>query len=239
MNGNSIKTFLAFALLVGVASQANANQRDHIDEMALIIQAKSTLLTTEVSHYRHTARYGQLIAGTHQLKALATHLHTIAHFSNNLNQLRHDVNELDRVFHRVENMFDQVERDASIGVGRIKGNTAHVKALLNAIEDCIHHLQDDIRTLSRAAAFCPTRQRHTSGFGYRPYGGNQFGGNQFGGVPIRSNPFIGNQFGGNAFDRHGALQSFDRGHRGHGNNRNRGGFGISIGGGSSRITFGF
>jgi hypothetical protein len=224
MTGNSIKTILAFALLVGVASQANANERDHIDHLALKIQRKATILTTEVKNYRRTTRYGQLIGATYQLKGLATHLHTIAHFSGNLRQLRHDVNELDRVFHRVESLFDQVEHEAALGVECIRGNTAHVKALLNAIEDCIHHLQDDIATLSRAQTYRPATIHRTSG--YTPYHGGVYGGHgynrNFGHDRVHG-------YGGHGHNR----QSFHR------NNRNRGGVGISIGGGSSRITFRF
>ena len=78
MTGNSIKTILAIALLVGVASQANANDWNHVDRMALQIQSKTRQLVTESNHYRYSRHYGELIQCTSRLSELSALTHHIA-----------------------------------------------------------------------------------------------------------------------------------------------------------------
>ena len=50
MTGTSIKTLLAFALLVGVASQAKADIWYHIDQQAAGIEQAAKTLRGEVDH---------------------------------------------------------------------------------------------------------------------------------------------------------------------------------------------
>lgn len=214
---------MAFALLVGVASQANADIWGHVDNQANAIERAAKTLRTEVDHYRHTRYYGQLIGATARLKGQAVHVHNIAHHSHCPIALKAAVKELDRAFHDAENLFDRVEHEASYGEGRIRGNTAHVKRLLNAIDGAIHHLRSDLAALNRSRnrtrvdVYRPpvNRQAYPVNRGYR---GSGKGGNGYG----YSRPVYSSQRRGNHRSAYGGS-----------------GFGLSIGGGSSRITFNF
>ena len=96
-----------------------------------------------------------------------------------------DLRELDRKFHHLESVFDRVEHDAEFyGDGRIRGNTAHVKRLLNSIADSIHQMRSDIAdirrrmSLGRGDDFC-----HGPRPVYRPsYGLHGSRGNVYGGI---------------------------------------------------------
>lgn len=231
MTGTSIKSILAFALLVGVASQANADIWGHIDRQANDIERATKLLRKEVDHYRHTRYFGQLIGATARLKGQAIHVHNIADHSQCPKALKIAVRELDRAFHDAENLFDRAEQSAAFGDGCVKGHTAHVKQLLNRIEDCIHNLQDDLNRLTRARS-----ARHRVDV-YRPP------------VNVYRPPVTRPAYNINRGHRDGLYRPAYGGRnldvftydvdRGCGRTARGSGFGISIGGGSSRITFNF
>ena len=228
MTGTSIKTLLAFALLVGAASQANADIWDHVDRQANDIERAAKKLRQEVDHYRHTRFYGQLIGATARLKGQAIHVHNIADHSHCPIALKAAVKELGRAFHDAEELFDRTEHGAAFGNGYIRGNTAHVKQLLNRIETCIYNLQDDVRRLARVER-ARNQSRHNV---YRSP------------VPVQRvySPQLASDVYRGGYDR------LVPGYGGYGVDLDRGrgcrsprdsGFGISIGGGSSRITFRF
>jgi hypothetical protein len=222
MTGNSIKTILAIALLVGAASQANANDWHHIDQMALKVQRQTRLLVTEENHYRSSRHYGELLRCTNRLAAISAQVHDLALHGQCPRTLKTYVNEMDSMFHKVESLFDRIEHDAARGIGCVRGNTAHVKRLLNSIEECIYYLQDDLRYLTRASRQVRTQRLVYSNAGI--YGGRGY-----------NRPVYGSSYGHRGGYGHG------RGHGHHGRSA-RGydsGVGISIGGGSSRITFRF
>ena len=211
MTGTSIKTLLAFALLVGVASQANADIWGHIDRQANDIERATKNLRTEVDHYRHTRFYGQLIGVTARLKGQAIRVHAIADHSHSTNALKYAVRDLDRAFCDAEELFDRVEHGAAYGDGYIRGNTSHVKVQLNAIRRCINNLKSDLRQLTRGPAihtqYRPTPKVHSANYGNRGY----------------------SDYGRQAY-------GYDRGlNRGRRSGRNS----ITIGGGSSQLTFRF
>ena len=111
-------------------------------------------------------------------------------------RLRADLRGLEHEFQLLEGLFDQIEYAASRGYGKVKGNTAHVKSLLNSIERNICDISDCVETLVTPVVYKK---------------------------PVYS----------------AKNRSRNQGYR-YGNYGNRGGgFGISIGGGSSRIVFGF
>lgn len=221
MTGTSIKTLLAFALLVGVASQANADIWRHVDQQAADIKCATSSLRKEVDHYRGTRYYGQLIGATARLKGQSIVVASIAAHSHCPKALKNAVRELDRAFHDAEFLFDSVEHDASYGDGYIRGNTAHVKRQLNRIGRCIDNLRSDLRQLTRPQpvinhnAYRPVNPRP-----YHPTGFDRYNGG-YGGY---SRPVARPAYG------------YDRGYR---STRGNSGVGISIGGGSSRITFRF
>ena len=235
-------TFSFFAMLIAVsayASQANADVCKHIDEMAVLIQRQTRALQRETVHYRYTPQYRKLVVCVNELQRLATHIHEVTHFEGNLDHLKVDLRELDREFHQIENLFDRAEVEAARGCSRIRGNTAHVKRLLNAIENAIHHIQDDVDALIRRQVvrqrpvYVPTRPVYVP---TRPVY-----------VPTRP-PYSG------GFDapvrRPGSTCPLNQSYRGidiNGNVRSphdrhaydRSGSGFSIGGGSTRIHFRF
>ena len=240
---------LTIAIVTLVASQANADIYDHIDRNALKIQQKSRLLFEETLHYRHTSEYRRLVIATNELTKLATHIHDVTHFEGNLLHLRSDLADMDRQFHDLEDLFDRIERRASYGHGHIDGNTAHVKDLLNCIEDSIHHIQEDVDQLVAPAA-CPSSVSRTV---YVPTTVNRpvyvparpvFVPTRPVYVPTRSS--INVQFN-KSRSGHSSHRHSDRGHgsRGHSYNRGNGRSnhgsrsGFSIGGGSSKIHIRF
>ena len=147
----SIKHLLiaAFAVVaLGMsANTASANAYSHINSMAIKIRNKTKSLLRETEHYRYTPNYRHLVSDAAGLRQLAEHTREVARAKGDLDHLAADVAEMDQTFHHLENLFDATERSAAYNQGKIKGNTAHVKRLLDSIEDCIHHIQDDIATL--------------------------------------------------------------------------------------------
>ncbi len=239
MTGTSIKSILAFALLVGVASQANADIWGHIDRQANDIERATKLLRQEVDHYRHTRYFGQLIGATARLKGQAIRVHSIADHSQCPKALKYAVRDMERAFHDAEMYFDRAERGAAYGDGHVSGHTAHVKRLLNRIGDCIHNLQDDLVTLGRGHArnrvntyrppVAVPVPRHDVDLRrnvdlYRGYGG-------YNRSVARPTINVGRSLDHYAYDLNGG--------RGCRSGRGGSGFGFSIGGGSSRITFNF
>ena len=226
MTGTSIKPILAFALLVGVASQANADIWAHIDRQANDIERATKNLRTEVKHYRHTRFYGQLIGATARLKGQAIRVHNIADHAQCPKQLKYAVRDLDRAFLDAESLFDRVEIGAARGDGYVRGNTGHVKRQLNAISRCIENLKSDLYQLNHGhVARRPTYQPRVAPV-YNP--------------PVRHDVYRTGRFNELDFNRgYGGFHQ-DRGCRDGGRSRNRNsGFSFSIGGGSSRVTFGF
>ena len=155
----SIKHLLltAFAVVaLGVsANTASANTYSHINSMAVKIRNKTKSLLRETEHYRFTPNYRHLVSDAAALRQLAEHTREVARAKGDLDRLAVDVAEMDQTFHHLENLFDATERSAAYNQGKIKGNTAHVKRLLESIEDCIHHIQDDIATLRSQAYIAP------------------------------------------------------------------------------------
>ncbi|WP_153558724.1 hypothetical protein [Roseimaritima sediminicola] len=225
------KSLLTLTLLTtGSLSTAQADTYEHIDQLALRIAGNARRLIPETRHYRHTHEYRHLLSDARDLERLADHLHELAHHHGSLHHMQADVASLDRRFHHLEDLIESIERHSRHGHGHVHGHTEHVWSLLHAIEDDLHHLQEDLRTLSGTA-------RHHSGRIVVPqpiivdppvvHPHVDSHRSRWGGY----NPgFDRHRFDAHSFDRH----RFDRGH-----DVRRGRRSFSIGGGSSRITFGF
>ncbi len=218
----TITAALSITFAGGFTSTASADVYNHLDRVALRILKKSERLVKETEHYRNTPQYRHLLSDAREMCKLATHIHEVTHFEGNLRQLQRDVYQLDQVFHHVEGLFDQIERQAAYGIGHIRGNTRHVKNLLNQIEREIDCLHDDIAKIRRTNAFAaPVYQA------YRP------------------SPY------GYGFSLNDASRYHRGSGSGCSSNRSRHGYdrygvapyhtarGLSIGGGSSRIWIGF
>ena len=207
-------SLLTMLVVSSLTTQANADVYRHIDQLALKIQRSSKRLINETRHYRHTPQYGHLVADTNAIYRLAKHIHDVTHFEGNLNHLQRDLDELDRQFHHLERVFDQVEHDAAFGIGHVHGNTAHVKRLLNTIEDAIHHISIDVREIRQSCIGARHDPVHTK-------------------PAVYSRPVYRVNYGSGYYGRGGShIYSAKSGH-------GYGGFGISFGGGSSRIHIRF
>lgn len=141
---------LTIAIVTLFASQANADIYNHIDRSALTIQEKTKVLMNETIHYRHTPEYGKLVVCTNKLRKAAKHIHEVTHFKGNLVNLCADLQILNHEFQLLAGFFDDIERRASYGQRRIAGNTAHVKELLDCMEDAIQLVQLDVDQLLAA-----------------------------------------------------------------------------------------
>ena len=245
---------LTTSLLIGIfAAQAFGNDYNHINSLARKIHNKSKVLLKETKHYRSTPNYLRMVRDVTELDQLACHLRDIAKNEGDLDHLAYDIAKIDVKFHHVEELFDTTELCASTyGRGFIQGHTAYVKKLLNSIEDAIHHIGDDIEHLRAATPLLV--QPNAVAYPYDPnatrpivtrvetYRVPSYG------APYKSSvrtPYGGatggsykNAYGGKQLQRkyHGNSDHYARPPAGY----DRGtGTSISIGGGSSRITFRF
>lgn len=220
-----LTSLFTLLVLTAATTQANADEYRHIDRLAVKIQNTSRQLLRETIHYRHTAEYRHMVADANELYRAAKHIHDVTHFEGNLTHLQIDLNKLDRSFHHVEEVFDRVEHDAAYGNGHVHGNTAHVKRLLKTIEDNIHHIQEDVASLRRRPIVTTPIYRPV----YNPAPRSPYGG------------YGGYGHGRNSGHGYGNGRSSGHGYGGYGSNSRYGGsgFGFSIGGGSSRISFNF
>lgn len=242
---------LTTCLLMGIfAAQAFAGDYNHINSLARKIHTKSKALLKETKHYRSTPNYVPMVRDVAELDQLACHLRDIAKNEGDLDHLAYDIAEIDAKFHNIEYLFDTTELCArTYGRGFIKGHTAHVKRLLDSIEDAIHHIGDDIEHLRAATPLLTqpavvahpynrnaTRPVVTRVETYRVPSYN---------APRSSsyNSAYRTPYGGASYSAYGENQ-LHRGHRDHyANPRSAYGRGqgtdFSIGSGSSRITFRF
>jgi hypothetical protein len=142
-----IAKLLSVSAMLAATSTLNANEYRHIESLAVQIQNKTRALVRETNHYRNTPNYCHMEEDTREMARLAQHIRDVAHNEGDLFHLQADLNDLDRVFHHVERLFDVTELDAAYGNGHVRGNTRHVKNLLNRIEDCIHEMREDVAAI--------------------------------------------------------------------------------------------
>jgi hypothetical protein len=157
------RTILTLALAgFAFTGAAQADTYGHIDQLALQLEKYATRLDREFAlHYRHTSQYAHLRSDSREMARLARHVHEVAHNYGSLSHLESDLRSLDRRFHHLEDLVNDIEFHAAHdyhggfdyhGGGHIHGETSHVRSLLNAMEDTLHHLQSDLRELAAASA---------------------------------------------------------------------------------------
>lgn len=127
-----------------------ADTYHHIDELAVTIERQARMLEREVSLYRHVPEYRYLLVDTRRLASLAEHMHEVAHNHGCIAHLEADLRHLDSAFHHLERTIEQIQDDSFRGHCRLPGATLHVRRLMHSMESNIHHLQDDVRSLSRS-----------------------------------------------------------------------------------------
>ncbi len=244
------KLIVALTLLTvgGFAANVDASDYLRINREARTIERKANLLLRETNHYQATPQYRHLVCDVEDFLRLSQDITDRVRFDGNLNRIARCVNELDRTFFHLEGLFDTIELNIARGFGAKCGNTAHVKRLLNNIEDCIHVMQTDIEILRRRALTCPITHRAMYGTTRTVVETTRYGGYGYGpAVTTRRTTYDRSYHRGydRSFDR-----SFDRAY-GYGNvgrpvyggscpsARGGSGIGFSIGGGSSRINIRF
>lgn len=209
-----------------IVSTASANDYRRINREAQRIERKATLLAQEVVHYEAMPQYCHLVDDLEDFVRLSQHITDLVRVSGDLRHIKADVDQLDRTFHHIEGLFDQIERQIARGRGVKYGNTAHVKRLLNNIEDCIHVMQEDVAILEVRA--------HRAHFDRPVYGSGHNHNHR--NVPSYNNRHQTYYNGGGGFYNSGSYYNGGSCP----NTRNRGnGIQFSIGGGSSRIHFRF
>ena len=236
MKNLTSKIALTLTLLgaTSFVSTASANDYRRINREAQRIERKATLLAQEVVHYEAMPQHCHLVRDLEEFVRLSQHITDLVRVSGDLRHIKADVNELDRTFHHIEGLFDQIERQIARGRGVKYGNTAHVKRLLNSVEDCIHHMQEDVAVLEVRA--------HRDHYNRPVYGSNHNHG-------VRNVPTYNYRretyYNGGGYYNSGSYygRSYNSGNYYGGScpsARNRGsGIQFSIGGGSSRINFRF
>lgn len=156
---NSITKLLIAAVAVialGVgAKTASANEYHHINRMAVKIRNQTRSLLRETEHYRYTANYRHLVGDSAALRQLAEQTREIARDEGCLDALAGYVAQMHDTFHHLEDLFDNTELLAAHCHGSVKGHTAHVKRLLESIDQCICHIQDDIELLRTSIEIAP------------------------------------------------------------------------------------
>ena len=207
-----LKTLVA--CVMGVATfctTASADVYQDIDQLARNIERQSEQLIREVRRYRHTPSYRYLVEDAREMERCADHLHDVARDHGSLAHMESDLRTIEAKFRHFVWAIDRVERDAAYGHGDIYDDPSCIRRLLHSIEADIVHLQRYLRSLRTAG--CAT----TPGFGSRP--------------PIYGSPYSSRWGGYNVAPQSSGF--------GYGYGFGSPGRSISIGGGSSRLTFRF
>ena len=151
---------------------ASANEYNHINRMAVKIRNQTKTLLKRTEHYVRTTNYRLLVSDTATIRQQAEHIREIARSGCDLDHLAAKVAEMDYTFHHLENLFDNTELLASQCHGSVKGHTAHVKRLLESIDECICNMRDDLEVLRPPIVIAPpvAVQRPAYPYGYRGQG---------------------------------------------------------------------
>jgi len=174
-------TFTAVLIALGLAATSRTVQAapgDHMDRLALSLQAQAQRLSAEVRlHYRHTPEYRHLISDARKIYVKAVHIHRIAHRGTSRAHLASDLREIDALYHHTAGLIREIERHAHFGHGHVHGDTRHVRGILAQMRKTIHHMMSDV---GLAAPPTPVPDpfgghvihgRHSSGHG-RYHGGH-------------------------------------------------------------------
>ena len=141
-----------FALLIAglcFNSNASADTQRHLNRLASSIEYQSNLLLRQAGHYRHTPSYRTIVNESIKLRDTARHVRVTTFCPKSFRLLEQDLRVLDGCFHNLEAIFDGAEFNAARGIGQVRGNTRHVKRILNQLEDDIDLMRIDVRALRR------------------------------------------------------------------------------------------
>ncbi|MCP4886949.1 MAG: hypothetical protein GY904_10105 [Planctomycetaceae bacterium] len=207
------KVISVLTVLLSTLSTAQADTYHYIDGLALTIERQSKHLLRECVHYRHAPEYRHLIHDSIKMSRLADHVHDLARRNGSLAHLESDLAELDALFYHLQSLVSEIERRAACGYPHrhTPSHTAQIQDLMRSIERNIQHLADGVRPLRAIEDRC------------------------------RHQPIVRREHYPNGNARHSAgYYAYPRYDRVYPPVRSRSsGFGISIGGGSSRFTLRF
>jgi len=167
-------TLLSTAALIATSTlftgTAFADHYQHMDEMANQLRNLSSRAAWEVhDNFRGSRDFRHLYSDMYEMYTLSDHIHELLHHGRNLNHIREDVEALDRTFHHVEELVAQIRpADDFHFHGGFHGGHGHfapsgptrsdllrLRAVMDRMEDVLHHLQDDLRQLTVGAPPAP------------------------------------------------------------------------------------
>ena len=160
----TIASLMGWTCLIStsIVTDAQAADLEHIDRLAYSIKRQTALVCRELNlGFRRAPQYRHLYKDAYKMYQLADHMHEIAHHSNNLGHLRADASELDALLHHIQELIDASVVDSfgrrartSVGVhhgfhsggsiGLSGYHTRRLKSLVDALEDSVHHLIEDL-----------------------------------------------------------------------------------------------
>ncbi len=119
----------------------------HIDDLTIQLSREANLLCLELHYnFQHNPGFSQTYREAYEILTTANYLHGLEH-SGNRERMRTTAIELDGLFHHVQG--DVVAWTAhahrQVGYGGLEGK-------LNAVENTLHHLMNDVGAASQAGA---------------------------------------------------------------------------------------
>lgn len=163
---NTLFATATLTILTTFVSSARADVFEHIDGLASQLQNQAARAASEVRyHFQGIPQYRHLYSDIYEMYTLSAHIHELVHEGRNLNHLRADVASLDRLFHHVEELVDDIRVVEFRGrrgfhwghfhTGPTRDDLRRLRNLLSRMEDTIHHLQDDLRSVDRPVPVVP------------------------------------------------------------------------------------
>ena len=183
---NRIASGISFGftmLIAGLsfAPSASADTQRHLNHLAASIERQANALIGESRHYRHTPSYRAMLSESIKLRDTARHVRATTFCTKSFRHLEQDLRILNACFNNLEDLFDGTECNAAHGIGHIRGNTRHVKRMLNFLENDIRTMRRLVRILRRE--LFPAQSGYGYGYGERsavdvyrqPYRGGGYG----------------------------------------------------------------
>lgn len=151
----TITSLLIAAASVAVTTPSADAADPHIDDLAYQVKNLSARAYNEARYLHGFGKVAHLRQDLYEMYTLADHVHEVTHNSHDYRHVADDVAKLDELFHHVEEVYELAERttyarrgSSRHGHGRYhSGGDYHFNRLgrlLTAIEDTIHHMQEDL-----------------------------------------------------------------------------------------------
>lgn len=129
------------------ADHARPGSWDHVDELALDLKKLAEDLHDQVhAHLEGHLYFEPLDEHAEEIEALANHIHELAHQGKSIKHLRADVDELDGQVHHARDVVTKIARHGVVS-RHYEGGVNQTRRIASAMNDILHHLQDDLAEL--------------------------------------------------------------------------------------------